>query len=163
MAGFVPKPHTPFQWEPQAARDSLRERGRYIKGRVRSKKISLSYHEPDQTFLEGVFARGDSSLGPAVLEAWRRGARFDGWTECFDIGRWDDVFRDLDIDAEGIACRARGLDEPLPWDMIDVGVTKEFLARERARALAELPLSDCAGGMCNGCGWRSDFAGCGMG
>ena len=160
VAGFVPKSHTPFQWEPQAARESLRERGRYIKGRVRSKKISLSYHEPDQTFLEGVFARGDASLGPAILEAWLRGARFDGWTEYFDIRRWEDVFRDGDIDAEGIALRSRGLDEPLPWDMIDAGVTKEFLARERKRAFAELHTDDCAGGACNGCGWQNEFAGC---
>ena len=162
-AGFVPKPHTPFQWEPQATREYLRDRGRYIKGRVKSKKISLSYHEPDQTFLEGVFARGDASLGSVVLEAWLRGARFDGWTECFDIGRWEDAFRDKCIDAEGIVSRRRGLDEPLPWDIIDVGVTKEFLARERARAFAETPTNDCNGGMCNGCGWRNDFAGCGMG
>ncbi|MCL2684574.1 MAG: radical SAM protein, partial [Synergistaceae bacterium] len=123
VAGFVPKPHTPFQWERQATREYLRERGRYVKGRVRSKKISLSYHEPDQTFLEGVFARGDVSLGPAILEAWRRGARFDGWTECFDIGLWENVFRDEGIDAGDIASRARCLDEPLPWDMIDAGVT----------------------------------------
>ncbi|MCL2684514.1 MAG: TIGR03960 family B12-binding radical SAM protein [Synergistaceae bacterium] len=161
VAGFVPKPHTPFQWEPQATRESLRERGRYVKGRVRSKKISLSYHEPDQTFLEGVFARGDASLGPAILEAWRRGARFDGWTECFDIGRWEDTFRDAGIDAEGIASRARSLDEHLPWEMIDAGVTNEFLARERARAFAELPTIDCVSGVCSGCGWRDNFAGCG--
>ncbi|MDR3076179.1 MAG: radical SAM protein [Synergistaceae bacterium] len=161
VAGFVPKPHTPFQWEGQAAREALRERGRYVKGRVRSKKISLSYHEPEQTFLEGVFARGDASLGSAVLEAWRRGARFDGWTECFDIGRWDEVFRDLGIDAHGIASRERALDEPLPWDMIDIGVTKEFLLCERARAFGEIPTPDCAGGECNGCGWQARYSGCG--
>jgi len=163
VAGFVPKPHTPFQWEPQATREYLRDRGRYIKGRVKSKKISLSYHEPNQTFLEGVFARGDASLGPVILEAWRRGARFDGWTECFDVGRWEDVFRDMGVDAEGMTSRARNLDESLPWDIIDVGVTKEFLARERERAFAELPTGDCFGGQCNGCGWRNDFAGCGAG
>jgi hypothetical protein len=115
----------------------LRERGRYIKGRVKSRKSSVSYHEPDQTFLEGVFARGDSTLGRAVLEAWRRGARFDGWTECFDIRRWEGVFRDLEIDAS--------------W----------FATRERARAFAESPTPDCANGECNDCGVRIRFALCG--
>jgi radical SAM superfamily enzyme YgiQ (UPF0313 family) len=161
VAGFVPKPHTPFQWEPQATREVLRERGRRVKGRVKSKKISLSYHEPNQTFLEGVFARGDASLGRASLEAWRRGARFDGWTECFDVSRWEDVFRDLGIDAEAVASRGRSLDEPLPWDMIDAGVTREFLLRERARAFGEQFTPDCSGGACNACGWQGRHAACG--
>ena len=154
VAGFVPKPHTPFQWEPQASRGTLRERGRYIKGRIKGNRISLTYHEPEQTFLEGVFARGDASLGRAVLEAWNRGARFDGWTEYFDINRWEEVFRDLDIDAETISTGERVLDQPLPWDMIDTGVTKEFLASERARAFAGTPTGDCVGGTCNACGWN---------
>ena len=106
-----------------------------MKSRVRNKKIALSYHEPDQTFLEGVFARGDSSLGEAIEEAWRRGARFDGWTECFDLARWLNVFSDLGIDAESYASRERSLDEALPWDVIDCGVTKEFLSRDRERAM----------------------------
>jgi radical SAM superfamily enzyme YgiQ (UPF0313 family) len=154
LAGFVPKAHTPFQWEAQASREELRERGRSVKGRIKSKKITLSYHEPDQTFLEGVFARGDSSLGDAIEEAWRRGARFDGWTECFDFGRWMDVFRDLGIDAESYAARERSLGEALPWDAIDCGVTKSFLSMERARALRAEVTADCRNGSCNECGWN---------
>jgi radical SAM superfamily enzyme YgiQ (UPF0313 family) len=161
VAGFVPKPHTPFQWEAQLSRDELRERGRYIKGRIKSKKISLSYHEPNQTFLEGVFARGDASVGAAALEAWRRGARFDGWTECFDMARWEGVFRDLGIDMEYFATRERSCDEPLPWDVIDVGVTKEFLMLERERAMNEESTPDCAKGTCNACGWQTLFSECG--
>jgi radical SAM superfamily enzyme YgiQ (UPF0313 family) len=160
LAGFVPKAHTPFQWEAQATRDELRERGRYVKGRVRNRKISLSYHEPDQTFLEGVYARGGAELGEATLEAWRRGARFDGWTECFDMGRWLDVFRDLGLDPAWYASRPRPLDEPLPWDMIDVGVTKEFLASERARAFRCEPTGDCRQEGCNGCGWQRYVGAC---
>ncbi|MDR1514466.1 MAG: radical SAM protein [Synergistaceae bacterium] len=155
LAGFVPKPHTPFQWEAQASREELRERGRSVKSRIKSKKISLSYHEPDQTFLEGVFARGDSSLGDAIEEAWRRGARFDGWTECFDFGRWMDVFRDLGMDPESYASRERSLDEALPWDVIDTGVTKNFLARERRRAKLGETTGDCRSGDCNACGWNA--------
>ena len=154
LAGFVPKAHTPFQWEPQASREELRERGRSVKSRVRSRKITLSYHEPDQTFLEGVFARGDRALGEATMEAWRRGARFDGWTEWFDLERWLAVFRDLEIDPQAYACRARALDEPLPWDGIDTGVTREFLIEERRRALGEIRTPNCRDAGCNACGWQ---------
>ncbi|MDR3321542.1 MAG: TIGR03960 family B12-binding radical SAM protein [Synergistaceae bacterium] len=157
LAGFVPKAHTPFQWEAQAAREELRERGRFVKGRVgrvRGKKISLSYHDPDQTFMEGVLARGDRSLGFAIEEAWRRGARFDGWTECFDFGRWMDVFGDVGIDP-GRFSGGRGLSEELPWEVIDVGVTREFLESERARAIRAEGTSDCRDGVCNSCGWQS--------
>ncbi|MDR1884695.1 MAG: TIGR03960 family B12-binding radical SAM protein [Synergistaceae bacterium] len=160
LAGFVPKAHTPFQWEAQASREELRERGRYVKGRVRDRKISLSYHEPDQTFLEGVFARGDRRLGEATFEAWRRGARFDGWTECFDIERWLGVFRDMDIDPCWYASRQRAPDEPLPWDDIDAGVTREFLASERRRALSGEMTADCRRAGCNGCGWQRDEGAC---
>jgi radical SAM superfamily enzyme YgiQ (UPF0313 family) len=161
VAGFVPKPHTPFQWEAQLPRDELKARGRYIKGRIKSGRISLSYHEPDQTFLEGVFARGDASLGAAALEAWRRGARFDGWTECFDMARWEGVFRDLGIDMNYFAARERDCDEPLPWDVIDVRVTKDFLRSERERAMRGEITPDCVNGACNACGWQAEFSGCG--
>ena len=160
LAGFVPKAHTPFQWEAQASRDELQERGRYVKSKVRNSRISLSYHEPDQTFLEGVYARGDGRLGEATLEAWRRGARFDGWTECFNADLWLEVFRDLDLDPCWYASRPREIDEPLPWDMIDVGVTKEFLASERASAFRCEPTGDCRHTGCNGCGWQGHAEAC---
>ncbi|MDR3353450.1 MAG: TIGR03960 family B12-binding radical SAM protein [Synergistaceae bacterium] len=160
LAGFVPKAHTPFQWEAQISRDELRERGRYVKGRVRNGRISLSYHEPNQTFLEGVYARGDGRLGEATLEAWRRGARFDGWTECFNANLWTEVFSDLDIDPDWYASRPREIDEPLPWDMIDVGVTKKFLASERAAALRGETTDDCRHAGCNGCGWQGCAEAC---
>lgn len=155
LAGFVPKPHTPFQWEAQLDRDSLRERGRRIKSSIRNRKISLSYHEPEQTYLEGVFARGDSRLADAVEEVWKRGARFDGWTETFDFGRWMRVFSDLDIDADSYV-RARETNAKLPWEHIAPGVSREFLFSERQRALAALPTPDCRLGACNACGLQAD-------
>ena len=160
VAGFVPKAHTPFQWEAQAAIAELRERGRKLKTSLRNKRVSLSYHEPEQTFLEGVFARGDARLAAAVEEAWRRGARFDGWTEYFKFDLWMEVFADLGIDAAAYTA-AHGVDDRLPWDHIDCGVTKEFLLRERAKALAAETTADCRGG-CNGCGWqgRTKAKGC---
>lgn len=154
VSGFVPKAHTPFQWEAQASRDELREKGRFVKGLVRSKKISLAYHEPDTTFLEGVFARGDERLADAIELAWSRGARFDGWTECFSLDTWISVFRDLEIDADAY-CGSRPLDAELPWDMIDVGVSKRFLLAERERAHRGETSPDCRGG-CRACGWESE-------
>lgn len=155
LAGFVPKAHTPFQWEAQASRAELRERARYTKGLIKSRKISLAYHEPEQTYLEGVFARGTSDLGEAIIEAWRRGARFDGWSDTFDFERWAGVFRDLDIDADAL-CGARGIGDELPWDMIDVGVTRGYLARERDRAYEGAVTPSCMHGSCSACGWEDE-------
>jgi hypothetical protein len=134
VAGFVPKPHTPFQWEAQDGIETLREKGRWLKGRVRDKKISLRYHEPEQTFLEGVFARGDRRLGDVIERAWRLGARFDGWTETFDLSIWLRAFEECSVDPEWYNQRERSRDEGFPWDHIDVGVTREFLWRERCRS-----------------------------
>ena len=162
LAGFVPKAHTPFQWEAQLDRASLRERGRFVKNSIRNRKVSLSYHEPDQTYLEGVFARGDERLADAIEEVWRRGERFDGWTECFNFERWMEVFRDLEIDSDSYVSRPRPLDEPLPWDMIDSGVSKTYLAGERELAISGILTKDCRDG-CNYCGWQghTDVRGCG--
>lgn len=154
LAGFVPKAHTPFQWEAQATCDELREKGRFTKGLVKRGKITLAYHEPEQTFLEGVYARADSRVAAATLEAWRRGARFDGWTETFDFQRWLDVFRDLEIDTDYLT-GPRDHDEALPWDFVDIGTTRNFLARERDRAFREETTADCRLG-CHACGWESE-------
>ncbi len=153
LAGFVPKAHTPFQWEVQADRLLLRERGRWVKNNIKNRRVSISYHEPDQTYLEGVFARGDSRLADVIEEAWKRGARFDGWTEHFNFERWMEVFRDLEIDADSYVYRQLRLDESLPWDHIDTGVSKSFLLAERERAFAGGVTGDCREG-CNMCGWQ---------
>lgn len=158
LAGFVPKAHTPFQWEAQLGREQLRERGRFIKNSIRNRKVNLSYHEPDQTYLEGVFARGDSKLAEVIEEAWRRGARFDGWTETFNFDRWMSVFRDLGIDPDSYV-RSRETSEALPWDHIDPGVSKEFLLRERGMALSAEATVDCRSGVCNACGLQDRVCG----
>ena len=157
LAGYVPKAHTPFQWEPQLDRASLRERGRWVKGQIKSRKVALSYHEPDQTFLEGVFARGDRKLADVIEEAWRRGARFDGWSDTFDLGRWLSAFESVGIDPTFYTERRRDLDEALPWDHIDSGVTKVFLRKELERALSLTSTPECRL-VCSACGWQG--AGC---
>ena len=161
LAGFVPKAHTPFQWEAQLDRQTLKERGRWVKNNIRNRKVSISYHEPEQTYIEGVFARGDSRLADAVEEAWKRGERFDGWSEYFNFERWMGVFNDLGIDPDSYACRERGIDEILPWDHIDPGVSRSFLLEERHRSLAGDVTRDCRES-CNACGWqgRTSVKGC---
>ena len=164
VAGFVPKAHTPFQWEPQLSLEELRRRGSYLKGKLasrhgsKSSRLSLKYHEPEQTFLEGVFARGDRRLAPVLLEAWRKGARFDGWTETFSLPLWMDAFRTCSVDPLGYTARERARDEWLPWDHISAGISREFLWRERERAYEGLLSPDCRtlgnvkGAPCRGCG-----------
>ena len=157
LAGFVPKAHTPFQWEPQLDRFTMKERGRWVKNNIRNRKVTLSYHEPEQTYIEGVFARGDSRLADAIEEVWKRGERFDGWSEFFNFERWMSVFNDLGIDPDMYACRERARDEILPWDHIDSGVSKSFLITERLKAFGIETTLDCREG-CNACGWQGRTA-----
>lgn len=161
LAGFVPKAHTPFQWEPQLDRAGLRERGRMTKNSIKNRRVSMAYHDPEQTYLEGVFARGDARLADAIEKAWLKGQRFDGWTEHFNFSVWEEAFRSLDIDSDEYVCRQRKFDEKLPWDVIDCGVSKAFLERERQKALASETTKDCRDG-CNACGWqgRTNVGGC---
>ncbi|NLL37794.1 MAG: TIGR03960 family B12-binding radical SAM protein [Fretibacterium sp.] len=150
VAGFVPKPHTPFQWERQNSVEELREKGRYLKQHISDRALSLKYHEPEQTFLEGVLARGDRRLADVIETAWRMGARFDSWTETFDLARWLKAFEACELDPEDLT-RERRESEKLPWDVVDVGITRDFLLRERRRAYAALVTQDCRVG-CAACG-----------
>lgn len=153
LSGFVPKAHTPFQWEGQLSMDELRERGRFVKSLMaRERAVKLSYHEPGQTFLEGVFSRGDRALGMVLEEAWRRGARFDGWTETFRMDIWMEAFQALGVDPH-VYTGPRGTQDPLPWDKIDPGVSRSFLLAERERALLGGRTADCRQGGCNACGF----------
>jgi radical SAM family uncharacterized protein len=150
VAGFVPKAHTPFQWEKQNTIEEFKEKGRYLKSRIKDKALSLKYHEPEQSFLEGVLARGDRRLADAIELAWRKGARFDGWSETFDLKRWLDAFEECALNPADYT-RARERDEALPWDLVDVGVTKAFLWRERCAAYDARLTPDCRVA-CGACG-----------
>lgn len=150
VAGLVPKAHTPFQWEGQASIEELKEKGRWLKSRVKDRAIALSYHEPEQTFLEGVLSRGDRRTADVIEEAWRMGARFDSWSETFELRRWIEAFDRCGLDPLDFT-RERGEEETLPWDHVDVGPTKAFLLRERHRAYAGELTPDCRTG-CAACG-----------
>jgi len=150
-AYFVPKPHTPFQWEKQITPQEYLRRCKLLKSHFYSKSIEYDYHGPDLSRLEAVFARGDRRLCAVLEEAVKNGAKLDGWDEYFNYSNWFDAFRTCGIDPDFYTVRGYGEDEVLPWDTIDVGVTKKFLQKERARAYAEMVTPDCRQG-CAGCG-----------
>ena len=150
-AYFVPKPHTPFQWEKQITPDEYLRRCRLLKSHFYSKSIEYNYHAPDLSRLEAVFARGDRRLGPVIEEAVKNGARLDGWDEYFNYSYWFDALNACGIDADFYTTRGFGEDEILPWDTIDVGINKKFLLRERKRAYESKVTPDCREG-CAGCG-----------
>ena len=155
-SSFVPKPFTPFQWEPQDEADMLREKQQHIKktiidNKVSSSKMVYNYHDTDTSFLEAVFARGDRRLNAVMLEAHKRGIRFDGWNDCFSLKIWLDAFEACGIDPAFYANRRRSFDEVLPWDHLDYGVTKEFLQRECERAYRSEASPNCRE-KCLGCG-----------
>ena len=150
-AYFVPKPHTPFQWEKQITPEEYLRRCRLLKSHFYSKSIEYNYHAPDLSRLEAVFARGDRRLGPVIEEAVKNGARLDGWDEYFNYSCWFDALNTCGIDADFYTTRGYGEDEILPWDTIDVGISKKFLKRERKRAYEALVTPDCREG-CAGCG-----------
>ena len=150
-AFFVPKPHTPFQWEKQISPQEYLRRCKLLKSHFYSKSIKYDYHSPDLSRLEAVFARGDRRLGPVIETAVKSGARLDGWDEYFNYAKWYDAFRKCGIEEEFYTTRGYEEEEILPWDTIDVGVTKKFLQRERSRAYAETITPDCREG-CAGCG-----------
>ncbi|MBR5023235.1 MAG: TIGR03960 family B12-binding radical SAM protein [Oscillospiraceae bacterium] len=150
-AYFVPKPHTPFQWEKQIDPQEYLRRCRLLKDHFYSKSIEYNYHTPDISRLEAVTARGDRRLAPVLVEAMKNGAKLDGWDEYFNYQAWLDAFETCGIDPDFYTVRGFGEDEILPWDTIDVGVTKKFLLKERKQAYAETVTPDCRHG-CAGCG-----------
>ena len=151
VACFVPKPHTPFQFCPQDTMEMLREKQQHLRACIRSRKISLSYHDSRTSFLEAVFAKGDRRLGKALLEAYRRGCCFDGWDEEFRFDTWMQVFRDLGLDPAFYANRVIATDEVTPWSHMDYGVTHDYLVREYEKALAAKTTQPC-NRACAGCG-----------
>jgi len=151
VSTFVPKPFTPFQFEPQITEAEIRRRQEYLKSQITTKKISLSYHDSSTSFLEGVLARGDRRLGDVIEMAYKNGCTFDSWTECFDLDKWIDAFEKCGVDPEFYANRRRDFDEINPWDHLDYGVTKKFLIKENEIAHSENTTPNCRE-MCSNCG-----------
>ena len=150
-AYFVPKPFTPFQWEQQITPQEYLRRCKLLKDHFYSKSIEYDYHSPDLSRLEAVFARGDRRLGNVIERAVKSGARLDGWDEYFNYAKWYDAFRECGLEESFYTTRGYGEDEILPWDSIDIGVTKKFFLRERKQAYEGKVTPDCRHG-CAGCG-----------
>ena len=151
VATFVPKPFTPFQFEPQVTLDEIISKQEHLLHCVTSKKISVSYHASNISFLEGVFARGDRRLGKVLEKAVEKGVKFDGWDECFKFDEWMDAFKECGIDATFYSSRKREYNEILPWEHLDYGVTKDFLIKENLLAYSETTTKNCRE-HCAGCG-----------
>ena len=158
---FVPKPFTPFQWNPQEIKSNVVEKQKHLVKLLRHGNIKYNYHDSDTSLMEAVFARGDRRLGKVLLEAHELGAKFDGWDEYFDLEIWLKALADNGLDASFYAHRERPLDEVLPWDHIDVGVSKKYLLSEAEKAKKGIVTHDCRQG-CNGCGINVNDIGRGL-
>lgn len=150
-ASFIPKPFTPFQWEPEDSMESLKEKQKYLLECVPTKKIKVSYHETPTSLLEGVLARGDRRLGKVILRAFELGCKFDSWDDQFNFDAWMQAFEDNGIDPHFYTHRRRAFSELLPWDHLDFGVSRKFLENENKKAHMNQITPHCRI-HCAGCG-----------
>ena len=150
---FVPKPYTAFQWFAQDDLENIRRKQFLLKDEIKTiKNVTLNYHDSKTGIIEAVFARGDRKVGKALLLAWQKGARFDGWSDCFDYERWLEAFAEAGLDKDFYAARQRGEHEVFPWEHISPGVSRKFLWNEWQKAYAQQLTHDCRRSTCTGCG-----------
>ena len=152
-SSFVPKPYTAFQWFAQNDLEEIRRKQFLLKDEIKKyKNITLNYHDAKTGTIEAVFARGDRRVGKALLLAWQKGARFDGWSDCFSYERWLEAISDAGLDKDFYAARERGEQEAFPWEHISPGVSRRFLWNEWRKAYAQQLTHDCRRASCTGCG-----------
>jgi len=152
ISPFVPKPHTPFQWSGQESQEELERKVEYLKERLPRKGINLKVHDRKMSLLEAALSRGGSETGDLLLELYRQGAYLDGWTEHFDLQKWEAAFEKTGLSPEGLVSKTFEREEPLPWDVVDIGVKKEFLWREYEKAMRGEWTGDCSTTACHACG-----------
>jgi radical SAM family uncharacterized protein/radical SAM-linked protein len=143
VSSFVPKSHTPFMWMPQITMDESRRRIRVIRHALRDRRIRVKWNQPEMSWLEGIFSRGDRRLTTTLIEAWKMGARFDAWTEHYKIEIWQEAFKRTGLTPEFYLYRSRSLDEILPWDHLKSGISKEYFKKEWDRAMEGKETPDC--------------------
>lgn len=151
VSSFVPKPFTPFQFEPQDTVETIRRKQLFLRDNVTTKKISLSWHDSSTSFLEGVLARGDRKLCGVIESAWKKGCKFDSWSENFMLDKWMEAFRDHGVDPSFYANRKRDYNEIMPWEHLDYAVSKDFLIKENILAHSEKTTPNCRE-KCSNCG-----------
>ncbi|MBR1572652.1 MAG: TIGR03960 family B12-binding radical SAM protein [Lachnospiraceae bacterium] len=156
---FVPKPFTPFQWAPMYEKGEYLRRAKIVNdtmhAQLNHKSLRYNWHEADVTVLEGLLARGDRKVSAAIYEAYKSGCIFDAWSDYFHCEKWDEAMEKTGISLDFYAYRQRDLDEILPWDFIDIGVTKNFMKREWNRAVNEQVITQNCRAQCSGCGAKS--------
>ena len=148
---FVPKPHTPFQWEAQDTLESLMDKQKFLGEKITDRKVRYTWHEAKVSRLEAVFSKGDRRLSRAIACAVSKGMRFDAWDEYFDYDKWIAIFEECGVDPSFYANRKIGYDEILPWDVIDIGVSKSFMISENKKAYESKTTPNCKE-KCSGCG-----------
>ena len=157
ISPFVPKSHTPFQWEEQCSTDVMQRKIQRICDRTKAKNVNINWRDPKVAMLEGIIARGDRTVGKAIYTAWENGAKFDAWTDHFNFSIWQKAFEDCNINPQ-VYLGARSFEAPLPWDHIQKGVTKKFLMDERFKAAKGIETQDCKYTQCNACGLMNEKA-----
>jgi len=158
LGGFVPKPHTPFQWFGQNGVDELARKVDLVRSALRKSGAQLKWHDPAATFAEGIASRGDRRIGRVIERVWRAGGTFQEWSERFDLTRWLDAMAAEGLDADWYVTRHRTADEILPWDHISAGLHRDFLWQDWQAALQEHGLPDCRWTPCYDCGVCTDYA-----
>jgi radical SAM family uncharacterized protein len=153
-SNHVPKPHTPFQWARQETAAELQPKHWMLRDRCRDAGVEFTWNDPEDSFLEAVLSRGDRRVSASIHEAWRRGAKFDAWGECFDAAAWRDAFAATGVDPAWYAHREWDTREPLPWDHVDSGVTKSYLRGQWNDVQNGHTVGDCHHGSCNVCGMQ---------
>ena len=148
---FIPKPHSPFQWEPQVSVEEYLRRVNLLRSSITAKNVTYNWHDAETSLIEAVLSRGDRRVADAIELVWRRGGRLDAWSDYFSVDRWMQAFADAGIDPDFYALRERSVDEVLPWDMIDVGVRKAHLVKEREKCYRSELSPDCRH-QCAACG-----------
>ncbi len=151
LSTFVPKPHTPFQWEKQLSLEETYARQDFIRKQIKNRNLSVKWHDARMSFLEGIFSRGDERVGKLLEKAFRKGCRFDGWSEILRFDLWEEAIAESGIHPEDYL-RERGADEKLPWDNVDCGVNREFLLEEKQRSETQQATEDCRFADCQSCG-----------
>lgn len=151
-SSFVPKPYTAFQWFGQNGLEEIRRRQFLLKDALKIKNVTFQYHDAKTGIIEAVFARGDRRLGKALLLAWQKGARFDGWSDCFSYERWLEAIAEAGLDKDFYASRNRGENEVFPWEHIQPAVSRRFLWNEWQKAGLQQLTHDCRRSTCTGCG-----------
>ena len=152
VACFVPKPYTPFQWFGQVPLAEFERRQQLLKEHIKDRAITFNYHDARLSVIEGAFARGDRRLARVLEQAWRDGAKFDGWSDLFRSDIWHAAFEKCGIDIRAYSERTRAFDEPLPWEVTSPGANKEFFLREWQKAMQGALTEDCRRGKCSACG-----------